>query len=116
MTLFDADGSSSGSTVYALEADFRAQPEGMRIGMTAKLNIITGEKQGVLAVPDNCISTDADGRNYITVADDAGEQRRIAVERGICNDYYTEIISSEVSENMKVIAPKEDNSDTSVFY
>ena len=111
-----AEGSAAGGTEYSLEADLSKQPEGMRIGMTAKLGIITGEKKGVLAVPDNCISTDVDGSSYITVEDDAHAQRKIAVERGICNDYYTEIISSEVSEDMKVIAPKEDNSDTSVFY
>lgn len=113
---YSADGSVSGGTQYAIEADFGSQPEGMRIGMTAKLNIITGEKKDVLAVPDNCISTDADGISYITVAENNGEQRKITVERGICNDYYTEIISSEISEDMKVSAPKDTDSSTGVFY
>ena len=113
---YSADGTLSGSTEYALEADFSSQPEGLRIGMTARLSIITGEKDGALAVPDNCIFTDADGISYITVSGDGKEEKKIAVERGICNDYYTEIISPEISEDMKVIVPEEDNSGSSVFY
>lgn len=113
---YSADGTLSGSTEYTIEADFSSQPDGLRIGMTARLSIITGEKDGALAVPDNCIFTDADGRSYITVAGDGKEEKKIDVERGISNDYYTEIISPEISENMKVIVPEEDNSGSGVFY
>ena len=113
---YSADGTLSGSTDYAIEADFGSQPEGLRIGMTARLSIITGEKDGALAVPDNCIFTGADGSSYITVAGDDKEEKKINVERGISNDYYTEIISPEISENMKVIVPEEDNSGSGVFY
>lgn len=107
-----------GNDGYALEAEFIRQPEGLRIGMTAKLDIITAEKSDVLAVPDNCIITEADGSSYINVSTDGKNSEKIAVDTGISDDYYTEISGSGITVNTKVIVPSGNSKDSGsdLFY
>ena len=116
-TLTEPGGNAS-TTDYALKADFIRQPEGLRIGMTAKLNIITAEKSDVLAVPDNCIITDTDGSSYINISTDGKNSEKVTVETGISNDYYTEISGSGITEDTKVIVPSGDDksSGSDLFY
>ena len=86
--------------------------------MTAKLDIITAEKSDVLAVPDNCIITEADGSSYINVSTDGKNSEKIAVDTGISDDYYTEISGSGITVNTKVIVPSGNSKDSGsdLFY
>ncbi len=108
------DGSSS-TTDYTIEATFDDQDDKLRLGMTAKLNIIVGESKDALAIPESCIYTAEDGRNFIEVEGSGDSAERVYVECGLKNDYYTEISGDDVKEGMKVIAPESDE-DGKSFY
>ena len=69
--------------------------------MTASVSIALEESKGALAVPYDCVQTDANGDSVIYV-DDNGEKKEIKVTTGIETDYYTEVISGELSEGMTV--------------
>lgn len=106
---FSADG-SSGGTDYTIEASFDNKEDKLRLGMTAKLNIIVGESKDVLAVPENCIHTDSDGKNFIEVSGSGDSVEKVYVECGLKNDFYTEVSGDGVKEGMKVVLPEtEDN-------
>ena len=59
------------------------------------------ESQDTLTVPYDAVTTTPDGRASITVDVD-GEKKTIYVETGLETDYYTEVISDEISEGMTV--------------
>ena len=109
------DGSSSSSTDYTIEAVFDNDEDALRLGMTAKLNIIVGESKDVLAVPESCIFTDDDGKTFIEVSGSGESTERVYVECGLKNDYYTEISGKDVKEGMSVVVPDSDK-DSKSFY
>lgn len=94
-------GAVSSSASYRIEVTIDDPDENLRAGMTAKLSIALEESENALTVPYDAVTTDADGNSTITV-DDNGERKTIAVETGLETDYYTEIISDEISEGMTV--------------
>lgn len=102
---FSADGSSN-STDYTIEASFNNKEDKLRLGMTAKLNIIVGESKDVLAVPESCIHTDSDGRNFIEVSGSGDSAEKVYVECGLKNDFYTAVSGDGVKEGMKVVLPE----------
>lgn len=110
-----ADGSAPSSTDYTVEASFGDKTDGLRIGMTAKLVIVTEEKQNVFAVPDNCILSDSNGW-YVQVSKEGADVQNVYVEKGLKTDYYTEISGSDISEGMKIIPPENEEKGVSLFY
>lgn len=114
-------GSSSGSVAYSVEISIADPDERLRIGMTAETSVLTETAKNVLAVPYDCIEENEDGNSVIYVVNredrqvksgDGGpdnkpsaSRKEIVVETGLESDYYTEIISSEISEGMFVIVP-----------
>ena len=104
------------STDYPIEAAFTGEEKDLRIGMSAKLVIVTDEKKDVLAVPDNYIQKDDNGW-FVTVRGEGTEKDTIYVEKGLETDYYTEISGNGISEGMELIAPETDNDKAaSVFF
>ena len=174
-----ATGSSTDAT-YEVTIDILTQDDRLKLGMTAKLNIIVDEVENVLTVPYDAISTNAAGESVVYVvdgdipnlddmpaeakeADTAGNleagativisetttpiinvgegdsnaappngmpdgttpdnvdtksgskkkdftpptlnQKEVVVEIGMESDYYTQVISDELSEGMTVIIP-----------
>jgi HlyD family secretion protein len=65
--------------------------QSIRAGMTASLIITTGEKQNVLAVPNEMVST-VSGKKVVTVVKD-GTSTAVPVTGGLIGDAYTEIMS-----------------------
>ncbi len=110
-----ADGTISSSTDYVVEASFGDKTDGLRIGMSAKLIVVTEEKQNVFAVPDNCILSDDDGW-YVQVSKDGAEIENVYVEKGLKTDYYTEISGKDIKEGMNVIQPESEDKPISLFY
>ena len=105
-------GSSGGSSAnYRVEAVIQEPSERMRIGMTAKVVVTVWKKTDCLAVPDEAIRTDENGKNYIVVVDDKGKKRKISVKYGMKTDYYSEIIGEGIEEGMTVVVPKFDGAD-----
>ncbi len=66
-----SQSASSGSNVdYEVTISVRTKDERLKIGMSAKLNIIVDQVADVLTVPYDAIQTDAQGGYYITVVDE----------------------------------------------
>ena len=65
---------SSGSTdaEYEVTINVTGKDERLRVGMSAKLNIIVDQVSDVLTVPYDAIQTNADGKTYITVIEGDG--------------------------------------------
>ena len=123
-----AAGTSSDAT-YEVTIDILTKDERLKLGMTAKLNIIVDEVKDVLTVPYDAISTNAEGESYVSVLSNHNQSQTveqdveskqsqmqtqpqaqtpkqdIVVEIGMESDYYTQIISDELTEGMKVIIP-----------
>ena len=109
------DGASSAAG-YPIEATFDGAQEDLRIGMSAKLVIITEERNSVFAVPDSCILKDDKGW-YVKVQGEGTEIENIYVEKGLETDYYTEISGSKITDGMEVIQPESDDKEAgSLFY
>lgn len=96
-----AMGAISNSASYTIEVTIDEADENLRAGMTAKISIALEESADALTVPYDAVTTTPDGTSTIT-ADVDGEKKTIAVEIGLETDYYTEIISDEISEGMTV--------------
>ena len=96
-----AMGAVSSSASYRIEVTIADPDENLRAGMTAKLSIALEESADALTVPYDAVTTTPDGTSTITVDVD-GEKKTITVETGLETDYYTEVISDELSEGMTV--------------
>lgn len=94
-------GSSSGTASYEIQITLKEPQDKLRAGMTASVSIALEESKDALAVPYDCVQTNADGDSVIYV-EDQGEKKEIKVITGIETDYYTEVISDELSEGMTV--------------
>ena len=100
--------STSNTATYKVKIGLTKTSDRLRLGMNAKLSIITEMKENVWTVPYECIQKKDDGTFYIEVADnDEGtEKHELVVKKGIEGTYYTEIISDELKDGMKVIVPE----------
>lgn len=94
-------GSNSGTASYEIQITLNEPQEKLRAGMTASVSIALEESKDALAVPYDCVQTNANGDSVIYV-DDNGEKKEVQVTTGIETDYYTEVISDEISEGMTV--------------
>ena len=101
-----AQGASSGDAGYQVIVKLDSANDKLRAGMKAKVVVNVFEKKNVLAVPDECIQTDEDGRYYIETVDESGEISRIHVEYGMKTEYYSEIRGEGVKENLKAVIPE----------
>ncbi len=88
-----SDSSSTTSVIYytvTLDID---DPEGLlKPGMTARVNVITEEKDDVLLIPISALKTNNDGQYVVLVAPD-GKTRQQAVTTGLYSDDSVEILS-----------------------
>lgn len=96
-----AMGAISSSGSYTIKVSISNPDQKLRAGMTAKISISLEEAENVLTVPYDAVTTSPDGTSSITV-DENGEKKTITVETGLETDYYTEIISNDISEGMTV--------------
>lgn len=100
-----------GNATYNIKIALDTQNDRLRLGMNAKLSIITEMKENVWAVPYDSVHTREDGGKYIEIAkNQSGEEKeQIDVKTGIEGSYYIEIISDKLKEGMKVIIPEIDS-------
>ena len=106
--------STGTNATYKIEISLDTQNDRLRLGMNAKLSIITEMQEDVWAVPYNAIYEREDGTHYIEVAkDENGENKEeIDVTKGIEGSYYAEIKSDKLKPDMKVILPKVEAGDS----
>lgn len=100
----------SSSATYTVKIALNTQNDRLRLGMNAKLSIITEMKENVWSVPYNSVYTREDGTKYIEIAkNDTGEEKEeLDVTTGIEGSYYIEVISDKLKDGMKVVLPQVD--------
>lgn len=103
----------TGKTVDTTSAEFETEVqvtsgEGLRIGMNARLNIITEEKKGVVTVPFEAIAVDETGATYVMIMvpqeDGTNIAKKVPVTPGMETDFFSEIVESELKEGDLVIS------------
>ncbi len=110
--------SSNDSVTFTVTIGLDSQNEKLRIGMTAKLNIVLQENADVLSVPYNAVQTDDEGASYYvekvtgTAEDGSLITKKVTVEKGIESDYYIEIINADVSVGDEVLLPSAETGNT----
>jgi multidrug efflux pump subunit AcrA (membrane-fusion protein) len=102
-----------GETVSSSNAEFEAdviitsKDSGLLIGMNGTADIILEEKNDVYAVPFDAITTDAQGKDIVYVAeqqkDGSYKATAVPVTLGIETDSNVEISGSDIKDGMKVI-------------
>ena len=108
---FMAPTPTQGSTsiTYRVEITLDQQDDRLRLGMTAKTNLVMEDKENILTVPYDAILSDSEGRNYITLMEPAEDgttaRRDVYVTVGTEGDYYVEISSEEELEGKEVLIP-----------
>lgn len=102
-------GMASGSNAtYTIKIALDTPNDRLRLGMNAKLSIITEMKENVWTVPYDSVYTREDGTKYIEIAkNETGEEKEeLDVQTGIEGSYYIEIISDKLHDGMKIVLPK----------
>jgi multidrug efflux pump subunit AcrA (membrane-fusion protein) len=96
---------------YKVTISIATPNERLRIGMNAKISIITEQKEDALTIPYDAVQERDDGSKYILVVKDIikeeGKEDKIETEEvdvtvGIEGTYYSEIISDKIKEGMDV--------------
>lgn len=107
--------SSTGSSGYEVKISIHTTNDRLRIGMSAKVSILTASREDVFAVPYDAIETNENGESVIYVVDTpmSEQKKAIVVEAGLESDYYTEISSDELTEGMLVVTGSSGKSENS---
>lgn len=102
----NADGSDAGTAMFDIEVAVTSKDVPLKIGMTAKMNIITEEKSNVLTVMLDSITSDDDGNDIVYVAEKGAAGytvKSVKVTVGLQTDFLAEISGEGISEGMIVI-------------
>ncbi len=100
------DGSDAGTSLFAVEAAVTSKDTALKIGMSAKMRIITESKDNVLTVPYDCLTSDEDGNDIIYIAEKSETgytAKAVPVTVGMETDFYAEISGEGISEDTIVI-------------
>ena len=105
MTSMTTSGTSNAT--YKIQIALDTQNDRLRIGMNARLSIITDSTEDVWTVPIEAIHEKDDGSKYIEILknEQTGEKEELKVETGFESSYYIEINSDKIKEGMKVVMP-----------
>lgn len=111
-TMTNAMGSSA---MYRVKVSLDEQNPRLRLGMNAKLSIITSEATNTLAVPYEAVQEEEDGRKYVElvtnmekVEDDYSipyEKEKVYVDQGVVGTYYIEVHGTGIKEGAYVYIP-----------
>lgn len=102
----------SSAATYTVKIELSTQNDRLRLGMNAKLNIITNKSENALVVPYDAITEKEDGTKIVTIIKDDNLEEEIKVTTGLESGYYTEISSDKLKSGMKVKIPKIDGNNT----
>lgn len=100
---------------YEIEITVTTPSDRLRLGMSAKLNIIVAETPNVLTIPYDAIQVDENGNDVIYIPStetvdgkEVSSKKAIPVTVGAEGDYYVEISGDDIVEGMEVIIPQTD--------
>lgn len=104
---YSEDSSGGYSAEIVIDGDSE-----LLLGMTAKVNIVLFEAPETLAVAYDSIATDEDGNSYVYRAleqeDGLYLVERVDITTGQESDYYTEVISDDLTEGDLIISYPEE--------
>ena len=96
-----SSSSSSASVIYYyVTLDVNDPDDVLKLGMTARVDITTSEKQDALVVPIAALKTNDSG-SYVVRVNDDGPTEQVPVKTGIYSSDYVEIVSG-LTEGDKV--------------
>lgn len=110
------DGASTTASVSKTRATYRVDVtmdeanDGLRLGMTAKMNFIIANADNVLSVPTSDIQTDMDGNSYVVVQKGDDKTENVTVTTGISDDFYTEITGGDLKDGDLIVESGMDDS------
>lgn len=101
-TLTQIDPVANDQGTFGAKVTVSGEDTGLLIGISAKVEIVISEKQGVFSVPRDAVGTAEDGSSYV-LRKTGGEGvdstfEQVTVTTGESNDYYIEISGEELSE------------------
>lgn len=101
-TLTQIDPVANDQGTFGAKVTVSGEDTGLLIGVSAKVEIVISEKQGVFSVPRDAVGTAEDGSSYV-LRKTGGEGvnstfEEVTVTTGEGNDYYIEISGEELSE------------------
>lgn len=99
---------ASSNATYKVKITLDAQNDRLRLGMNAKLSIITDSRENVWTVPYEAVHEKEDGTKYIEILKDeqTKEKEELKVTTGLESSYYVEISSNKLTNGMKVVMPE----------
>lgn len=101
---------TSGNATYKIQISLDSENDRLRLGMNAKLSIITDSRENVWAVPIDAIHERDNGTKYIEVLKNENEnieqKQELDVVTGLESSYYVEINSDKLTDGMQVIMPE----------
>jgi len=102
----DASASNTGVN-YKIETEVDGEDGKLRVGMSAKVDIVSERKENVLTVTYDSLTTDEDGNDAVYIAEKGDDgiwrARLVRVQIGLETDYEIEVISSELKAGMLVL-------------
>ena len=108
VTTVSASGTSSGNRVtFQTMVEILEPDDKVKIGMTAEVNLITGEAENVLIVPANAVFTE--GKNSYVGVSNGKSCNDIPVTVGTISDTVIEITGGFLKEGDEVCVPSIDN-------
>lgn len=97
---------SNNYATYTVKISLDTPNDRLRLGMNAKLSIITEKKDDIWTVPYSAIRERENGDKYIIInRKDSEEDEELDITIGLEGLYYIEVISDKLEEGMKVVLP-----------
>lgn len=102
--------SGSSNVTYEIKVTLNNDNERIRLGMSAKMSIVTDEVKNVFAVPYDAIQENESGDKVVYAISQNSDReetsrKEIKVEIGLESSYYIEITGSELEEGMSIYVP-----------
>lgn len=102
----DASAANTGVN-YKIETEVDGEDGKLRVGMSAKVDILSERKENVLTITYDSLAADENGNDAVYIAEKGGDgvwrARLIPVQIGLETDYEIEVISSELKAGMLVL-------------
>ena len=119
MDMSSLTGGSTGAQ-YPVRISIDSTNDRLRLGMNARVSIVTEEAEDVLTVPYDAVQEDGDGITFVEVpvrtTDKHGEEtisaKKVSVTKGLEGTYYIELTSDTLKEGDEVIVPQSDAGDS----
>lgn len=102
----DTSASSTGVN-YKIETEVDGEDGKLRVGMSAKVDIVSERRENALTITYDALTADEDGNDAVYIAEKGGDgvwrARLVPVQIGLETDYEIEVVSSELKEGMLVL-------------